>query len=569
MGVGGFMMAAPAAYQYLCAEVLPLAPLVTAVGGVLLVGAAIMPCATARPTPVLQAQLLSLSFNNTIRVSRNGVEVVNPQWRDGLGAAHPVVYQRSEVAAAYVDAVVDITQSVAQPATGTLRSSLGVLQLECPRCPLSVGRHTCRVKISNLPSVIEAFQATTSAWVLDGASSCNLGQAALQIYVILNAPGPSFNGVVWAEALDFLCGPVGVRGCAGEILAVQTITRYCHSEHGLTYESANHYAYVVKGGRFCLEAYILRTDPSANCYDQASAVQVLGHAIGCDVQFRYLRAFGFINLTNLMGVPDCNNPGYRLTGETARLDNLSLRTPFVDHACCVLNGLVFDACIGPAVGQMTIERYLATAIDDSVPREAYHRPRVNKAERFDGVLERATVEHVENGAVTVLDRGPAGQVPRRALSTEIERAGVRDRLKQLVSAYNQCAVSALRPNRETVDIEQVLEERFVDRLRREPLLAPAAAVRQWIEDGSDVDEALAHLNRRTGQAVGKDQLLRQERQNGELEERKERDRGNVARDKQIADRRSYVQADFGTAEDYDRMQRENGYQIYDYDDHDL
>ena len=392
--------------------------------------------------------------------------------------SRPVVFQRSEVDAAYMDADIDITQSRGQPGTGTLKATFHGFQLECLNCPLAVGRHTCRVRISNLPSAIRVFRGTTSKSVLAGASSCNLGNAALVIYVILNAPGFSFNSVVWVEALDFLCDTVALQGCADERLAVQTITRYCHSGHGLTYESANHYAYVVHGGRFCLEAYMAKADLFANCYDQASAIQVFGHAVGCYVEFKYLRTFGFVRLTNLMGVPGCNNPGYRLTGEGVRLDDPSSRTPFVDHACCVLNGHVFDACIGPEVGDTTIEGYLARAIDDSVPEIAYVRPRVDRETRLDGVLRRATLRDVEDGRVTVLDRGLAGQVPRRLLSTELEQQGVREKLMKLVSAYNQCGVSRLSST-ETPRIEQILEEQFVDRLRRERNLPPELLWRRW------------------------------------------------------------------------------------------
>jgi hypothetical protein len=564
VGVGGFMMAAPAAYQYLCTEVMPLAPLVTALGSVLVVGAAVMPCLIARPTPVLQAQLVSLSFNNTIRVSRNAVEAVAPQWEAGRGDTRPVVFQRSEVDAAYVDADIDITQSRGQPGTGTLKSTFHDLQLECLNCPLTVGRHTCKVRISKLPSAIGVFRGTTGKWVLTGASSCNLGKAALVIYVILKAPGFSFNSVVWAEALDFLCDRVGLQGYTDEKLAVGTITQYCHSGHGLTYESANHYAYSDRGGRFCLEAYMATTDPFANCYDQASAIQVFGHAIGCDVQFKYLSTFGFISLTNLMGVPGCNNPGYRLTGEAVRLDDPSCRTPFVDHACCVLNDLVFDACIGPELGDRTIEGYLASAIDDSVSEAAYVRPRVDKDKRLDGVLKRATLRDVKDGGVIVLNRGPAGQVSRRLLSTEIEQQGVREKLMKLVSAYNLCALSRLLPSAETPGIEQILEEQFVDRLRREPDLAPGDAVEQWNQDDGYVDVALEHLNRQTDQTVGRPQLLDKQRESDLLEERKEESRDEKARTKQIEDRKSYVQMQMGSAAEYDQMQRDLGYPIYKY-----
>lgn len=562
MGVGGFMMGASTAYQYLCAEVMPIAPLVTAVGGVLFFGAAIMPCVTARPAPVLQAQLLSLSFNNTIRVSREAVEAVAPQWQAGRDDVRPVVFQRSEVDAAYMDADIDITQSRGQPGTGTLKATFHGFQLECLNCPLAVGRHTCRVRISNLPSAIRVFRGTTSEWVLAGASSCNLGNAALVIYVILNAPGFSFNSVVWAEALDFLCDTVALQGCADERLAVQTITRYCHSGHGLTYESANHYAYVVHGGRFCLEAYMAKADLFANCYDQASAIQVFGHAVGCYVEFKYLRTFGFVRLTNLMGVPGCNNPGYRLTGEGVRLDDPSSRTPFVDHACCVLNGHVFDACIGPEVGDTTIEGYLARAIDDSVPEIAYVRPRVDRETRLDGVLRRATLRDVEDGRVTVLDRGLAGQVPRRLLSTELEQQGVREKLMKLVSAYNQCGVSRLLSSTETPRIEQILEEQFVDRLRRERNLPPGVAVAQMVENNGYAVVALDHLNRQTGRRVDLHQLLDKQRESDQQEERKEQIREQTARTKQMEDRNLYVQMGMGSAAEYDQMQRDLGNTIY-------
>lgn len=131
--------------------------------------------------------------------------------------------------------------------------------------------------------------------------------------------------------------------------ALAVITTYCHSRHGLTYDSRNAYAAHAQGQAFLLSGYLARTSPTAACFDQAAAVQVLGAALGINSTYCLAEPFGYVEETSVMGRLS-NSPGAGSVSKKSRDRN------FVQsHAFCVLeDGLgrpqVFDATFGPHVG---------------------------------------------------------------------------------------------------------------------------------------------------------------------------------------------------------------------------
>ena len=93
--------------------------------------------------------------------------------------------------------------------------------------------------------------------------------------------------------------------------------------------------------------------------------------IGIDVEYRFLKPFGYINTIDLIGIGPCNNPFFMrdpsalLPKEADPDDIVPDRYPFGTHAFCSFSGMAFDACAGPALGSNTISQYLESTIDHS------------------------------------------------------------------------------------------------------------------------------------------------------------------------------------------------------------
>ncbi|MBR3085736.1 MAG: hypothetical protein IKH04_04965 [Kiritimatiellae bacterium] len=181
----------------------------------------------------------------------------------------------------------------------------------------------------------------------------------------------------WVSALSFA---IETAGCSGknDFNSMKEITQYLHSGHGLTYDTTSGsplYYTATAAAVFSLSEYIGKTSGSVvNCYDQASGVVSLATALGLEAYFLYMTPFGYINSLNLVGVGLCNNPFYMSNGTSPNVDPdliLPLRVPFGNHAFALCNGIIFDACAGPCLGE-SLELYLAEAIDVSTSPEAAH-----------------------------------------------------------------------------------------------------------------------------------------------------------------------------------------------------
>ena len=558
-GAGGTIMLAVSALQYFTGSVNGATFMTFRTGVVLLIGAVTMPCRQQEQQdqrrPVLRGRVRSLRFNTTTGCSLKGSAIAGDHWDDEEDLAKPVVLHVGERGNATAQVQIDITESEGQPGSGALTGTLGDLRFECADCPLSAGTHPVTVKISGLPDCIERIRGSIN-WSLKGTSTCDLGATPVCAYMILDRLGSCFKGVVWTEVLDFLIERVNLAGSGDPMKTLALITKFCHSGHGLVYQSANHYAYADLGARFCLEAYLGLSDKFANCYDQASAVLVLGHALGLEVEYCSLNAFGFIKLTNLMGVAKCNNPCYTLMESTPCLDDPEFRTPFANHVCCLFQGKVFDACIGPYLGEWTLVEYLDNAIDDDVPKIYWKDPWVDKGKRLGQKLLRAKPSDARKGEIEILDRGPLGQVPRRQLSTLIATGGVRDGISNVIDAFQKLA--AVKSTGGAIQrIEQILEDKYVLELSH---LSPEKAI-EVLKD-KVLEIAVGFLNNEYDREVAveeiRDEVEKANKQallnatNKELE---------AARN-QAQDRKDYVGAKFGTAEDFDKL---IGKKIYPYD----
>jgi hypothetical protein len=82
--------------------------------------------------------------------------------------------------------------------------------------------------------------------------------------------------------------------------------------------------------------------------------------------------FGYINIVNLVGVGNCNNPFYSNpaypTNVITGTDDIT-RSSFWNHMFTRLGGKVNDACAGPSIGTQTEAQYVADTVDVSTSGE--------------------------------------------------------------------------------------------------------------------------------------------------------------------------------------------------------
>jgi hypothetical protein len=117
-----------------------------------------------------------------------------------------------------------------------------------------------------------------------------------------------------------------------------------------------------------------RADNVVNCYDQAGGVCMLGNVLGITVEARFMQPFGYINIVNLVGVGNCNNPfcgkpeypSAQVTGA----DDLT-RSAFWNHMFTRYGSSsnVYDAGAGPSTGTRAEAQYVSDTVDTSTSGE--------------------------------------------------------------------------------------------------------------------------------------------------------------------------------------------------------
>jgi hypothetical protein len=346
------------------------------------------------PDKELAAELVSVTFKSPIAVSRGKATIEGPHWQRGSdteaadewsGTAAKFRLQKepyAKRAAAYVvagggsdhrvEVKVRVTRNQNISSEAKLSGNLRGLTIE-GQCPTGQGEHTVPATITNPPEGIAVFRGEI-AWGLsvdEEAISLSLGKSLAEIYFILGTPkAPFAEEGVWVEALRFISQRVGVSGERDPHDAAAKITAYCHSGHGLRYETRNgrpQYGAGHHGGGFRLTAYMSLRKERCNCYDQAAAIQALAAAIGVNVAWCYLSPFGFIKLTHLVGVGLTNNPFFKSDQSKKVLPfDAPERTAFGNHAFISdASEVAFDSCAGPHVGEETLFQYLSASIDDT------------------------------------------------------------------------------------------------------------------------------------------------------------------------------------------------------------
>jgi hypothetical protein len=192
-----------------------------------------------------------------------------------------------------------------------------------------------------------------------------LEETRLEIFWIYGYPGKMFKRGVWVEVLRLL--DVECFGLKNQGWIIQRIINYCHSGTGLRYDSylsASYYGLIGSGGAFNLNAYLVKTYPFCNCFDQAGALQTLLGAMGIEVIWVFMDPYGYLRETNLVGRGRCNNPIFlgRQLPELYPV-NLPDRSGFGSHAFCIWEKekfeIVLDACAGPHFGDNVKKSFIS------------------------------------------------------------------------------------------------------------------------------------------------------------------------------------------------------------------
>ena len=235
------------------------------------------------------------------------------------------------------------------------------------------------------PSAISLFERETLAWVASringetkAAAQPVTNSGPHRVYVILgdpvspwsNAPGNAQNA--WTNALEFIV-PV-VEGLSNARGVLTVTTQHLFSGMGFEYNLATGgpcYSGLDDGlfanPYFMLTDYMQKKSLLVNCVDQSGGIVTIGRLLGVPgITALSAIPFGYINPVNLIGIGMCNNPIYG-GPIICHPDDLS-REKFISHTFVQHNDLVFDATIGPTLGESQVI-FLHDVVDMSTPEE--------------------------------------------------------------------------------------------------------------------------------------------------------------------------------------------------------
>lgn len=334
----------------------------------------------------IDAELMELHWASGIEVARSKIQVAGPHWQRGqnleeeenaeimhfkTGSQRPGVYLVSGKGAHELKVKLKIVKSGLM-GEATLRGRLGGLKFSGDLNG-SVGEHVVSLKIENPPKDCQHVEGDAT-WMLDAGSAGSKAlkeKTRLELFFVLDKPSKIYKQGVWVEALRLNFKRAGLIGISDPAKVAASITKYCHSAHGMRYDTKNgasHFgASNLGGASFQLMQYIMKKGKDknrVNCYDQAAAVQSLAAAVGVAMDWYFLQPYGYIQQTNLVGVGACNNPFFESNGSKPVVAATSKdRTAFGNHAFVGGRDKINDSCAGPHLGTESLRQYIRAAID--------------------------------------------------------------------------------------------------------------------------------------------------------------------------------------------------------------
>lgn len=203
----------------------------------------------------------------------------------------------------------------------------------------------------------------------------NPAETRMEMYWIYGHPGRMYKKGVWVEVLRLLAAHC-YFGLKEKKYFIQRVVNYCFSGTFLKYDIVNctsRYVDNPYGGVFKLRAFLEQVYPVCICNDQAGLVQTLLGALGINVSYAYMKPFGFLNKTNLIGRGKCNNTYFLGDNPAPEIVDINdeRRYGFGIHVFCLWEKeenekkewVVLDSCAGPSVGILNKKRYVKESID--------------------------------------------------------------------------------------------------------------------------------------------------------------------------------------------------------------
>ncbi|MCP4157549.1 MAG: hypothetical protein GY757_58100 [bacterium] len=230
----------------------------------------------------------------------------------------------------------------------------------------------------------------------------------MEIFWIFDYPGKMFKRGVWVEVLRLL--DMECHELTNQKDIVRRVVNYCHSGTGLRYDGytfSTSYGCIGIGGAFNLKAYLSKTFPFVNCFDQAGAVQTLLGALGINIGWVLMDNYGYLNETVLVGRGQCNNTGFLYRGRPEMMPvNHNKRKGFGSHSFCVWykteseSYFILDATAGPFFGQDTEKSALSGF------EQAYIEAHIDSATNLygpDNYMEPGRLRHMVKAHEGVTD----------------------------------------------------------------------------------------------------------------------------------------------------------------------
>lgn len=367
-------------------------------------------------------RLLAIEAFNNIVLSQNG-KVIDPRrqiwnWKNTNGEANPVAFDLN--APKDPQLIVYLMNQNVIPPGATLRA-------------LAIDGLTKMILYSG--KIADAFQSIVVTAVKKPAALSQLPYNMLYWeIVLLNGEvfslGSSFIEMFWVN-MKFVSASLCKKGTPVEILrhsasllsfnaffteSVQAVpvnvivnsVFNCVPPRYDIWHGAPHFTNIPDWNQITLHynAYIHAHHNSSNsilnCYDTAAVLQYTLLYNGYSCGYCYMRPFGYLFLSNLIGRGQCNNPLYGRSGSWPTVyQNDPDRTAFDNHAFVYsafpLNNTVADACAGPHSGNETVVQYTDSATDATFPRP----PRVPRGNPgnigyYNGVISVNAIQSMVN-----------------------------------------------------------------------------------------------------------------------------------------------------------------------------
>jgi len=342
--------------------------------------------------PSTMGWVTEVQWGSAIPVSLSQQTVPLPHWKfgvgveDGQGSKRPAVYTAFGPNQNGLQVTLKLFKGMFTHGSGKLIGTLAPAQLGGGGAPLgqlqmegdftlNEGGQVVPLQIKNMPSAVNWYRGDVTWKVQTSQGTVDLqGSTRLEVFVVLTQPTTLFDktGGVWIEVLRLLGEKGSILGVNSAQRGLQQVASYLHWSHGLTYDTMNGASsYGVTGSGsgtvngFLLKDYLSKVSSTANCYDQAGAIQTFSAALGIQCDWLFLNPYGYINETHLLGISGlCNNPFFQMNGSQPLVawDDHS-RTAFGNHAFIRFNGLIFDACAGPHLGTEDPSQYVLSSID--------------------------------------------------------------------------------------------------------------------------------------------------------------------------------------------------------------